>query len=115
MIYYDQCGCGQSDYHPGAGYTPAQAVDDLGQLRAALRLDRWAVLGWSYGGAVALVWQGHLLDLPDQHRQAVALYHKAAATTLRMEHDQYGLVLTRDYVQERIRIAFKRTANQRDD
>jgi proline iminopeptidase len=53
VVYYDQRGCGQSDYQNGKGYTIAQAVDDLDQLRAALKVDRWVVLGWSYGGVVA--------------------------------------------------------------
>jgi proline iminopeptidase len=53
VVYYDQRGCGQSDYARGEGYTIQQAVDDLDQLRQALGLDRWVVLGWSYGGVLA--------------------------------------------------------------
>ena len=50
IIYYDQRGCGLSDYNPGKGYSVAQAVDDLENLRMALKIDKWVVLGWSYGG-----------------------------------------------------------------
>ncbi len=53
VIYYDQRGCGQSDYAKGSGYTIAQAVEDLDKVRQALGLDRWVLLGWSYGGALA--------------------------------------------------------------
>ncbi len=54
VIYYDQRGCGESDFHPGAsGYTVEQAVTDLEELRRALGLDRWIVLGHSYGGFLA--------------------------------------------------------------
>lgn len=53
VVYYDQRGCGQSAYVPGSGYTVEQAVDDLDKLRVALKVDRWVVLGWSYGGVLA--------------------------------------------------------------
>ncbi|TFG81832.1 MAG: alpha/beta hydrolase, partial [Spirochaetales bacterium] len=53
VVYYDQRGCGSSDYIPGNGYTFDQAVDDLDRLREALGYDAWIVLGFSYGGAVA--------------------------------------------------------------
>jgi len=53
IIYYDQRGCGLSDYEPGKGYTVDQAVEDLDRLRQALGIDRWAVLGFSYGGLLA--------------------------------------------------------------
>jgi proline iminopeptidase len=53
VVYYDQRGCGLSDYQPGEGYTVSQAVDDLENLRKALAIDRWVVLGYSYGGLLA--------------------------------------------------------------
>lgn len=53
IIYYDQRGCGLSDYKPDKGYTVDQAVNDLDCLRQALGIDQWAVLGFSYGGLLA--------------------------------------------------------------
>lgn len=53
VIYYDQRGCGLSDYEPGEGYSIQQAVNDLENLRIALGLDEWVVLGHSYGGLLA--------------------------------------------------------------
>lgn len=53
IIYYDQRGCGLSDYKPDKGYTVNQAVDDLERLRKALGIDQWVVLGFSYGGILA--------------------------------------------------------------
>jgi len=53
VIYYDQRGCGQSDYNPGPGYSIAQSVADLHVLREAMGIDRWTVLGASYGGFLA--------------------------------------------------------------
>ncbi len=54
IIYYDQRGCGLSDYNPGKeGYSVHQAVEDLDGIRTALNIDRWIVLGYSYGGFLA--------------------------------------------------------------
>ena len=54
VIYYDQRGCGLSDYEPGEnGYSVNQAVDDLESIRQALNINKWVVLGYSYGGFLA--------------------------------------------------------------
>jgi proline iminopeptidase len=54
VIYYDPRGTGDSDWTPGPdGYSAEQAVEDLDGLRAALGIDRWVVLGWSFGGLLA--------------------------------------------------------------
>jgi proline iminopeptidase len=54
VIYYDQRGCGQSDFNPGKeGYSFEQAVDDLDKLRQKLGIEKWIVCGYSYGGAIA--------------------------------------------------------------
>ena len=62
VIYYDQRGCGLSDYQPGKGYNMDQAVDDLDRLRRALGIDQWVVLGHSYGGLLA---QCYALKYPE--------------------------------------------------
>lgn len=53
VIYYDQRGCGQSDFNKGNGYTFKQAIDDLDKLRQELNIEKWIVCGYSYGGALA--------------------------------------------------------------
>jgi len=53
IIYYDQRGCGLSEYNAGDGYSFEQAVDDLERLRKALKIDKWIVLGHSFGGGMA--------------------------------------------------------------
>ena len=53
IVYYDQRGCGQSDFAKGDGYTFRQAVDDLNKLRQKLGIDKWVICGYSYGGALA--------------------------------------------------------------
>ena len=53
VIYYDQRGCGQSEYKRDGGYSIAQAVEGLHNLRKALKIEKWVVLGHSYGGALA--------------------------------------------------------------
>jgi tetratricopeptide (TPR) repeat protein len=55
---------------------------------------------------LALVWQGHMLDLLGQRTEAVAAYQKALAAGVKARHDQYGLVLNKAYVEERLRSPF---------
>jgi proline iminopeptidase len=53
VVYYDQRGCGQSDFIAGDGYSFRQAVDDLEKLRKKLGFEKWVVCGFSYGGGLA--------------------------------------------------------------
>ncbi len=60
VIYYDQRGCGLSDFNPGEeGYSVDQAVSDLDAIRKALDIDKWIVLGYSYGGFLAQYYTLH--------------------------------------------------------
>ncbi len=60
VIYYDQRGCGLSDYEPGPdGYSVEQAVEDLEKLRQALGLRQVVLLGFSYGGFLAQFYATH--------------------------------------------------------
>ncbi|MCF7824841.1 MAG: alpha/beta fold hydrolase [Candidatus Marinimicrobia bacterium] len=63
IIYYDQRGCGLSDYTPGEGYSFEQTIADLEKLRQALKIDKWIVAGHSFGGGVA---QYYTLKYPEQ-------------------------------------------------
>ena len=54
LVYYDQRGNGRSGRPPLDTITHAQLVADLDALRAHLGVERWAVLGHSFGGTVAL-------------------------------------------------------------
>ncbi len=64
VIYYDQRGTGKSSKDDtGKTYTIKQAVEDLESLRKALKIDRWAVLGWSNGGFLA---QCYALTYPNR-------------------------------------------------
>lgn len=66
VIYYDQRGCGFSDYEPGdGGYSVEQAVNDLEKLRQALGIEKWVVLGHSYGGYLA---QRYTMKYPESVR-----------------------------------------------
>ena len=63
VIYYDQRGCGLSDFIPGEeGYSIHQAVGDLDAIRRALAIDKWVVLGYSYGGFLA---QFYTINYPE--------------------------------------------------
>jgi proline iminopeptidase len=54
VIYYDQRGTGLSDFEPGEeGYSVEQAVADLDAIRIALDVDKWVLVGYSFGGFLA--------------------------------------------------------------
>ena len=53
VIYYEQRGCGRSDQPPDP-YTYSIETSDLDELRQALGLDRLNLLGFSFGGELAL-------------------------------------------------------------
>jgi hypothetical protein len=59
---------------------------------------------------VALLWQGHLLDLLDRRDEALKCYNEALkdSANLNMRHDQYGMKLDRQWVQKRLAEPFRR-------
>lgn len=96
VIYYDQRGEGQSDRDETlTKYTIKQAVDDLDNLRKALKIDKWVVLGHSYGGFLA---QCYALEYP-QHVSGLIL---VAAMTGIPDVPELTLEKTRclDYVSQ---------------
>jgi len=58
----------------------------------------------------ALVWQGHLLDLLGRRAEAVACYQEALKFpgSPRMQHDQYKLVINKQWVEDRLKMPFER-------
>ncbi|MBL7487260.1 alpha/beta hydrolase [Frankia sp. AgB1.9] len=54
VIRFDQRGCGRSTDGGGGRFTIAQALDDLDQVRAAYGVDRWGVVGHSWGAELGL-------------------------------------------------------------
>jgi proline iminopeptidase len=55
VIFYDQLGCGRSDRPEDAAlWTVDRFVEELAQVRAALRLDRLHLFGSSWGGMLAM-------------------------------------------------------------
>lgn len=53
VVRFDQRGCGRSTGQDGP-FSIVRAVDDLDQVRRALGIDCWAVLGHSWGAELAL-------------------------------------------------------------
>lgn len=98
IIYYDQRGCGLSDYAPGEGYTVDQAVDDLENLRKALDFDEWVVLGHSYGGALA---QCYSIKYPESVAGMVLVSARAVLSTPREPSREYDFITTRELLRIR--------------
>jgi len=64
---------------------------------------------------IALVWQGHMLDLLGKRDEALSVYKKAADYEVDNRHDQYGLVLDQKYIQLRMETPFTRVENNMTD
>ena len=63
VVRYDQIGCGRSDRpHDPSWWTVETFVDELSAVRRELGLDRAHLLGWSWGGMLALE---YLLTKPE--------------------------------------------------
>ncbi|HOW86338.1 MAG TPA: alpha/beta fold hydrolase [Candidatus Aminicenantes bacterium] len=109
VVYYDQRGCGLSDFAPGEkGYSVEQAVEDLEAVRRALGCERWVVLGYSYGGFLAqlytvlhpervagLVLLGastglHVDDGPSREGDFISEAEESRMAALRRELDAYA-------------------------
>jgi tRNA A-37 threonylcarbamoyl transferase component Bud32 len=87
------------------------ALYDTHQYGEALKV--FSRLEEAGDGAEAQIWQGHMLDLLGRRAEAVAAYRKALSVTFgQYSHDQYGLVLTRDYVEQRLESPFARVENR---
>ncbi|MFA6240689.1 MAG: hypothetical protein WC655_07165, partial [Candidatus Hydrogenedentales bacterium] len=67
---------------------------------------------------IALVWQGHLLDLLGKRQEAIAAYKKAAGLSVdqTIRHDQFGIGYNlREYPKERMETPFVRMENKDKD
>ena len=64
---------------------------------------------------IALVWQGQMLDLLGKRDEALSAYKKAADYEVDNRHDQYGLVVNKQYIQQRIATPFTRVENNMTD
>lgn len=54
LVFIDQRGCGRSDRCPAKTLTIDNNAADLEAVRATLGFEKISVLGWSYGGMLAL-------------------------------------------------------------
>jgi proline iminopeptidase len=68
LILVDQRSQGRSEMSPPQTWTLAQLAKDVGALARALGLERYAVLGHSFGALVALQ---NAVDFPDQAAQTI--------------------------------------------
>jgi proline iminopeptidase len=109
VVYYDQRGCGLSDFKPGdKGYSVEQVVEDLEAIRKAFGFEKWAVLGYSYGGFLAQLYtvlhpenvSGLILlgaspgmradDGPSRQNEFISEAEKNRMTELRRELNEYA-------------------------
>ncbi|MBD5799962.1 hypothetical protein COM13_29325 [Bacillus pseudomycoides] len=53
MHYLDQRGCGRSSLAPKGDYSLKRLLLDLEEIRQELKIDKWIVIGHSFGGILA--------------------------------------------------------------
>lgn len=105
VIYYDARGTGQSSVdHTGSTYTIKQAVQDIEIIRKALKIDKWIVLGWSFGGFLA---QCYALTYPEHMIGLILVAAADGLTTVKMKPDRQKTFLSE---QEKKAIAIIREA-----
>ncbi len=72
-----------------------------------------------HGRMLALVWQGHMLDLLGKREAAISKYRQVAEMGMddfEQRHDQYGLVYSpTSYARERMTAPFTRLENRMED
>jgi proline iminopeptidase len=102
VIYYDQRGCGLSDYKKGKGYTVDQAVGDIEGLRKALGLEKIVLLGHSYGGILA---QKYSVQYPENIKGLILVDSGLATSTYLEPTRQYDYMSEKE--KERIDQIFK--------
>jgi proline iminopeptidase len=79
VVFYDQLGCGKSDRPDNpALWTLDRFVDELAQVRAALRLDRPHLFGSSWGGMLAMQ---YVLDRKPELRSLILCGSPASMPT----------------------------------
>ena len=64
---------------------------------------------------MALIWQGHMLDLLERRAEAIPLYQEAADMDVQesWQHTQFGLeYVLSPYAAERVSSPFRRLENQ---
>lgn len=99
VIYYDQRGCGLSDFKPGEeGYSVFQAVKDLEKLRKALGIEKWVLLGFSYGGFLA---QFYAVNYPE-HMAGLVLLSSSPGMRIEMGRSRQMDFLSEE---EKVRLA----------
>jgi len=94
IIYYDQRGTGKSSKDDtGETYTIKQAVEDLETLRKALKIEKWAVLGWSYGGFLA---QCYALTYPEHVVGLILVTATDGLTKVKMQPGRGQMFLSKE-------------------
>lgn len=54
MVYLDQRGCGRSEHSPLQDYSLSRLINDIEELRMFLGIEKWFLLGHSFGGILAV-------------------------------------------------------------
>jgi proline iminopeptidase len=108
IIYYDMRGVGKSSRDDtGEYYTIKHAVEDIEQLRQALHIDSWVVLGWSFGGFLA---QCYALTYPESVKGMILVASADGLSKVNMKPSRQQM-----FISQKEREAIKKIfASERD-
>jgi len=91
IIFYDQIGCGQSSQPADEQlYSIEKAVSDLKELVRSLGINKFHILGHSFGGVVAYEYAKSSLEDDEQHQNCLSLTLSNTPANMVLSHEESG-------------------------
>jgi len=91
IIFYDQIGCGQSSEPADERlYSIEKAVSDLKELVSCLGINKFHILGHSFGGVVAYEYAKSSLEDDEQHQMCLSLTLSNTPASMEISHEESG-------------------------
>lgn len=88
MVYYDQRGSGRSDSAANRDYSMSRMIQDMEEIRTALGIRKWAVMGHSFGGILIT---NYALAHPDRLRAMFYIHCTVNMEASMKSHLEFGL------------------------
>ncbi|PFD96760.1 hypothetical protein COE15_19050 [Bacillus cereus] len=93
MHYLDQRGCGRSSLAPKGDYSLKRLLLDLEEIRQELKIDKWIVMGHSFGGILAT-------NYAKQHPDSVLSLILLNCTLNKRESNMHQMNVGRSWLEE---------------
>ncbi|MBO1625814.1 alpha/beta fold hydrolase [Bacillus arachidis] len=93
MHYLDQRGCGRSSLAPKGDYSLKRLLLDLEEIKQELKIDKWIVMGHSFGGILAT-------NYAKQHPDSVLSLILLNCTLNKRESNMHQMNVGRSWLEE---------------